>query len=156
MIKIMSGDLLEATEDIIVHQTNCFGGFGSGIAGQIKEKFPQAYEDYRHLFKDKKRRPELLGDVRVTMIKNDKICKYICHLFSQDSYGYDGRKYTSYDAMYQGLLYIKEQAMNSKKSVALPYMLGCGLGGGSWKIVQAIIEDVFEDYEVTIYKLGEY
>ena len=39
MIKIVKSNILDATEDIICHQTNCFGIMGSGLAKQIKEKY---------------------------------------------------------------------------------------------------------------------
>lgn len=31
---------------------------------------------------------------------------------------------------------------------------GCGIANGDWKIVYKIIEEVFRDYDVTLYKLG--
>jgi hypothetical protein len=37
-------------------------------------------------------------------------------------------------------------------SIAIPFNLGCGLAGGNWDTVDKIIEDVFDDYDVTIYK----
>ena len=39
-MEIIEGNLLEAPERIIVHQTNCMGVMGSGIAKQIKAKYP--------------------------------------------------------------------------------------------------------------------
>jgi O-acetyl-ADP-ribose deacetylase (regulator of RNase III) len=155
MINYVVGDLLEAKEDIIVHQVNCQGKMGSGIALQIKNKFPSAYDDYMTLFKTKKSRPDLLGDVRITMIKDESKCKYIVHLFGQEYYGYDGKRYTNYEALYKGLQYIKDQANGHKKTVAIPYKIGSDRGGADWEIVLKMIEKIFEDYSVTIYKLEE-
>ncbi|EGL17721.1 hypothetical protein HMPREF9413_4472 [Paenibacillus sp. HGF7] len=42
--------------------------------------------------------------------------------------------------------------MKSEQSIALPYNIGCGLAGGDWDIVEQIIEEVFIDYDVTLYK----
>jgi len=48
MLKKIKGDLLamgEAGEfDVIVHGCNCFNTMGAGIARQIREKYPQAYQ----------------------------------------------------------------------------------------------------------------
>jgi hypothetical protein len=45
--------------------------------------------------------------------------------------------------------------MCDNDSIALPYNLGCGLDGGDWIVVYKIIEEVFNDYDVTIYELPE-
>ena len=41
-----TGDLLDAPVDYICHQVNCQGRMGSGIAKQIKERWPVVYEGY--------------------------------------------------------------------------------------------------------------
>ena len=43
MIKIVEGNLLKAKERYICHQTNCKGMMNSGVALQIKNKYPKAY-----------------------------------------------------------------------------------------------------------------
>ena len=49
MIKTVEVNLLEAKERCICHQVNCQGVMGSGVALQIKRKYPQAYKDYKIL-----------------------------------------------------------------------------------------------------------
>lgn len=152
MIKLVVGDLLMASEDIIVHQVNCRGKFGSGIALQIKNRFPKAYEDYMSLMTENKDNEAMLGQVYVSVINNDK---YIAHLFGQFNYGYDGKRYTNYEALYNGLEYVKDQAQQHNKSIAIPYKIGSDRGGADWDIVYKMIEKIFGDYEVTLYKLEE-
>lgn len=148
MIKIVEGDVTKATEDIIIHQVNCQGKMGSGVAKAIRSNFPEAYDEYMEL--TGKIKPEqLLGHAQVVQSKN----KFITNLFGQLYYGYDGKRYTSYDALYDGFSYIAQHAKRAGKSVAMPYLIGCGLGGGDWKIVQTMIEQIFED--VTLYKYKE-
>jgi hypothetical protein len=48
---------------------------------------------------------------------------------------------------------VKRKKWIDNDSIALPYNLGCGLASGDWNIVYKIIEEVFNDYDVTIYKL---
>jgi hypothetical protein len=36
------------------------------------------------------------------------------------------------------------------KSVAFPYGMSCGLGGGSWNIIYAMICDVFESSDIEV------
>ena len=46
MIKIIEGNILNAEEDIICHQVNCRGKMGSGLAKQIRDKYPDVYKEY--------------------------------------------------------------------------------------------------------------
>jgi O-acetyl-ADP-ribose deacetylase (regulator of RNase III) len=47
-MKILKGDLLKYAEDgyfdIIIQGCNCFNTFGSGLAKQIKEQYPEAFK----------------------------------------------------------------------------------------------------------------
>ncbi len=46
MIKIIDGNLFDTKAKIIAHQVNCRGVMGSGVALQIKERYPYVYEMY--------------------------------------------------------------------------------------------------------------
>ena len=48
-IIFITGDLFDTKANVILHQVNCQGVMGSGIAAEIKRRFPQAYEDYKTL-----------------------------------------------------------------------------------------------------------
>ena len=50
--------------------------------------------------------------------------------------------------------YIRMWAENNNLSIAIPYGIGCSIANGDWNKVYKIIEKVFEDYDVTLYKLG--
>lgn len=146
MIKFVDGDLLQATEDIIGHQVNCRRKMRSGIAKQIREKYPRAYDVY--MASTEGYDPEdLLGKIALCPVGG----KIIAHLFGQLNYGYDGQRYTSYDGLYDSLVKLKDIAKRHSKSVALPANLGSDRGGADWDIVLKMIEKVFDDYEVTIY-----
>ena len=58
-------------------------------------------------------------------------------------------------AMQKGLDYIKAWARNNNLTIAIPYKIGCGIANGDWNKVRKIIEKVFSDYDITIYKLKE-
>jgi O-acetyl-ADP-ribose deacetylase (regulator of RNase III) len=152
MIKIVQGDVTKASENIIIHQVNCQGKMGSGVAKGIRSSFPKVYDEYMKMCEWAKEKERLLGHAQVVQVGDNK---YIVNLFSQLFYGYDGKRYTSYDALYDGFSYIAEHAKRTNKSVAMPYLIGCGLGGGDWGIVYRIIEQIFGDYEVTLYQYEE-
>ena len=155
------GNLLDAPVDYICHQTNCQGRMGSGIAKQIKERWPVVYDAYISAYKD--REDEILRncggfehmpDVSETLLGylqkvpvNDK--QTVINMFAQQYYGYDGKRYTSYDAFWACLGGIRDSVPKGSK-------IGCGLGGANWEVIFRMIEQVLgEDYEVYIYMLEE-
>ncbi|WP_297419058.1 macro domain-containing protein [Clostridium sp.] len=157
MINIIEGNILNAKEDIICQQVNCQGVMGAGLAKQIKNKYPKVYENYRHICQDyKNNKKSLLGQVIFGIQTNDN--KIIANLCGQDKYGRD-KQYTNYSALRKSLneIYNSVTNVNSTlkgKSIAIPYGIGCGLAGGNWDVVYKMIEDIFKDYDVTIYKLS--
>ena len=129
----------------IIHQANCQNTMGSGIARQIRERYPEAYEA------DCQTTP---GDIRklgtFSWVKA-KDGKFIYNCYSQYRYGREQR-HTNYEAIYTGLNSIKSHAETyDLTKLSLPHNMGCMLGGGSWRIVNAIIEDIFENSETELY-----
>ena len=47
MIKVVKGNLLDATEAIIAHQVNCQRKMNSGVAKAIREKYPIVFDIYQ-------------------------------------------------------------------------------------------------------------
>ena len=94
MIKIIDGDILQASEDIICHSCNCQGVMGGGVAKQIKEKYPDIYRQYKKLC-DRTESKELLGSVQLIGCDDGKI---IANLFGQYKYGTD-KQQTDYKAL---------------------------------------------------------
>jgi O-acetyl-ADP-ribose deacetylase (regulator of RNase III) len=154
MINIVNGNILNATEDIICHQVNCKGVMGSGLAKQIKDKYPECYQAYKEFLRIYEP-TEALGKSQIVTCKNGKL---IANIFGQLNYG-TNKQYTNYSALQNGLDSVANAITNIEKyknnTVAIPYGIGCGLGGGDWDIVQKIIKEIFEFYgcDVTIYKL---
>jgi O-acetyl-ADP-ribose deacetylase (regulator of RNase III) len=181
MITIIKGSLLDAKEDILVHQVNCQGVMGSGVAYFIKQKWPEVYRQYRDFINDTlssedniawhigNNESKLLGLVNFAHTdpynqNPNEPQKMIANLFGQDSYSGQGGRFTNYEALYKGLEIVNELAKFSKQlakypenqkhsSVAMPYKIGCGLGGGTWDIVYAMIKAIFTEVDVTIYDI---
>ncbi|MFP3389481.1 macro domain-containing protein [Brevibacillus sp. SIMBA_040] len=147
---IVNGDLLKASEDIIGHQVNCKGVMGSGVAKLIKEKYPEAFEFYKDKCNTTADKQELLGMCQLVECTNGKT---VANLFGQLKYGRGKEQYTDYSALESALLELKNRAMNINSSIALPFNIGCGLANGSWDVVSKMIEEIYSDYDVTLYKL---
>lgn len=144
MITIKKGDLLEAEEEVIAHQVNCFGAAG-GLAAAVFDRWPEAESDYMQLMRRAK--PQgLLGTIQLTGQQRDG--HIIANLFGQYHPGEDYRP----EALESALALLASYAKDIGWSVALPYKLSCGICGGDWNEVKGIIERTMEGVNCVIYQ----
>jgi O-acetyl-ADP-ribose deacetylase (regulator of RNase III) len=148
MIKSVEGNILDASENVICQQVNCKGIMGAGLAKDIILRYPVVYSQYRKYCNIQE---SLLGNVLYIMVKIPN--KIIACLFGQDDYGRSNKVYTNYQALEQALTKVCLYAKENNYSIAIPYELGCGLANGDWNIVYDMIKRVFENFNVTIYRL---
>jgi O-acetyl-ADP-ribose deacetylase (regulator of RNase III) len=144
MIKEIECDIFESGADVICHQVNCQGVMGSGIAAQVRARYPWVYGQYRNLCQNPM--GNLLGYVQKVYINETQA---IMNCFSQNNFGYDGQCYTDYDAVkyvFSSIAILCSQA----STIAIPYKYGCARGGGDWNRVRAIIDEAFKDYQGTV------
>jgi O-acetyl-ADP-ribose deacetylase (regulator of RNase III) len=149
MVKFYEGNLLDSGADLICHQVNCQGKMNSGIAKAIREKWPEVYTAY-----SKVEHLEMLGHIQSVYIGNvNGKDRGVINMFAQFTYGYDGRRYTSYDAFWTCLGEIKRY-MTPGQRIAFPARIGCVRGGANWNVILAMITEVLgEDFEVEIWDL---
>ena len=147
------GDLLAEGNNIhyICHQVNCQGKMGSGIAKQIRAKYPIVYEKYKKEIEDNGAQA-VYGTILPIDVDG---CTCIVNMFSQFNYGYDGKRYTSYDAFWNCLNELKElvdiEAFPQVKAIGFPKGIGCGLGGANWAVIHKMIETVFSNPKYCVY-----
>lgn len=147
MVKHVKGDIFQSGADVILHQVNCQGVMGSGIAKQVREKYPNVYKEYKDLC-DLEFDPKNLLGIAQPVHANDKTI--IVNIFAQENFGYDGKCYTDYNALREGLKTVYKS--NKDDIIAIPYLMGCHRGGGDWNIVYKMIEEIFADCDVTLYE----
>lgn len=153
MIKTVKGNVLDVERGIIVHSCNAQGVMGSGIALEIKKRFPEAYKAYKN---SEKENGLHLGDISKYHVSEGK---FIINGIGQRNYGRDGRRYTSYDAIVSIFEFVNLFASYylEDKGVALPIcfpLIGCDRGGAKWEIVSAIIDTTIDDkFEKVLYVL---
>lgn len=145
-IYIIEKNLFESDALIFCHQVNCLGVWGSGIAKSVREIFPDVYEKYREICVKNK----YLGNLGNTAIIQSGN-RYIANMFAQERFGYDGIRYTSYDAFYNCLVRIKEFCeKNNINKIALPYKIGSDRGGADWNVIYSMIESVFAKTNIMV------
>ena len=155
-METLHGDLFEYFDygvhgvgvDAIAHVCNCQGVMGSGIAKTIKERYPQAFNEYR---KHEETRGLTLGSVSVAKFNTHDGSKLVLNLHAQEFYGTDGKRYLDYEAMYECLIEARHWLnFYDIKSLGVPYNMGCDRAGGSWTIVEAMIKAVFAKSDILI------
>ena len=150
-------DIFESGADIICHQVNCQGVMGSGVAKQVRSKYPKAYIEYSKWCQTMSPH-ELLGKAQLVFLRypwednpnNEPMG--IINIFGQLNYGYNGACYTDYDALKNAFKTIADfvHIDNTHPVLAFPYKFGCARGGGDWNIVYQIIKEAFQDCMVFI------
>lgn len=135
-IRVIKGNLLTSNENVIIHQVNCQGVMGAGIAKQIKDKYPMVFSAYKKYCPN----PQLLGKIQYIRVNDDR---YIINLFGQNGFGRD-KRYTDYSALRTGIRKALDFAADrGYKSVGIPYMIGCGLAGANeTTVAQIIFEEI--------------
>ena len=153
-VVVKEGNVFDSDADIICHQVNCQGVMGSGVAKEVRERYPAVYEEYKKLCdKHKNYTAGLLGKVQMAPVNDGDDSNWIANCFGQDKYGYDGAQYTSVGALMEAFICVAEQARANNWKVAMPYKIGCCRGGADWDTVRKIINVTFHDVAVELWKL---
>lgn len=149
-MKKVKGDLLKSNKNVIAHGCNCQGSMGAGIAKQIKEQYPKAYEKYVKACSEYSA-DDLLGRVQYVEINNTF---YIANLFTQKYYGrlHNGLDYDVFKKCMDKLI---GDCAKNHIFLGIP-KIGCGLAGGDWNRCEDIISDLESKYDydkLTLYYL---
>lgn len=150
MIKYINGNLFDSNAEIICHQANCQGVMGAGVALELKQRYPKVFESYRKDYICGRLEP---GYVNFTKNNRDQIVASMC---GQDTCCGYSKVLTNYDALQECLSKVVKfaKSLDISATIALPYMMSCGLAGGDWNIVSKMVEDTFEVFNVEVWKLS--
>ena len=120
---------------IIAHQVNCKGGIGSGVAKALIDKWHKVKTQYHMFYDFYEDKFQLLGKYDLVNVEENII---VFNCFTKFDRGYDGKLYTSYSAI--DTCFTNIGKLQTKYPIYIPYLYGCGLGGGDWETVQTIID----------------
>lgn len=135
MINIIKKDITTINSPaIIMHGVNCQGKMGSGVAKALFTKWSDVREKYLTIPVDKME----LGLTQIVNVEKDL---YVANCFTQEFYGYDGKKYADETAILKCLFDVTALANCLKIYDIYSPKIGCGLGGLNWE------EDVFCQFQ---------
>ncbi len=141
-MKRVKGNILDAGHGIICHQVNCRMVMGSGLAKQIRTKWPHVYSEYMQLNTWPVERR--FGLCQIVEIKSKEL--YVANLFGQLDYGREkGRVYTDTGALGNALNQLRgwhSENCHEDFPIWFPFKIGCGLAGGNWNEVQTLLESL--------------
>ena len=133
----ITGNLLDIASGVICHQVNCRGVAGAGLALQIRRRWPMWYTHYRSI-------SGYLGLVDWWRADEDL---WIASLYAQSGYGMEER-HTNYSAFGQCLMHIRRTCHADYSRIYIPHGIGCGLAGGDWGIIRALIADALPNAQI--------
>lgn len=138
------GNIFDSNAPLLCHQVNCRGVMGAGIAKQIRELYPIVYTAYRQAYESNKL---LLGKVIYVSVEDNRIIANLC---GQYSYGRSGQ-YTDYRALADCFDSINAFCKNNFiTTIAIPYKMGCGYGGGEWRMVLSAVVMALADSDINV------
>lgn len=146
------GNLLDALSptNAIAHGCNCKGVWGSGVAKQMYERYPDAFLEYKKWCHTALTPGEILGYVHMF----DTGHGTIYNMFTQETFGRDPEtRYVSYDALDMAFASVQENCRLKGLTLNIPDLIGAGLGGGNRKVITSIIEaqEKFFGQEVVVW-----
>lgn len=159
MIKHLHCSVLDTYAAIVAHQVNCQGVMGSGVASQVKRKYPEAYQMYKELCDENAHyKVGLLGKTQLCPVSSNPDGTpriYVANMFGQLDYGRSKYYvYTDYLALRQCLTSLSQFAKQNNLIIAMPFRLGCDRGNGDWDgHVYPMIQKILSENEVLICKI---
>lgn len=135
-MKEIEKDITTIDEGLVIHGVNCQRKMASGVAKEIRAKWPIVYEKYMNA------QPKL-GATQIVHIKEQL---WVCNCYTQQYYGYDGKAYADIIAIEKCLRFVARLSAESTLPIYMP-RIGCGLGGLDWNYdLIPLIEEVEERF----------
>lgn len=152
-VHYLRGDATDPQVDgaaLIVHVCNDEGKWGKGFVLALNRRWREPERVYRAAFK--KSPLPALGDVQFIKVSEERT---VANLIGQHGVRSARSKAPApirYPAVRAGLEKVADFALAHDAIVAMP-RIGCGLAGGTWDVIEKIIEDTLGRIEVQVYDL---
>lgn len=148
-IQIIKGDATEPVGDakkLIIHICNNLGRWGAGFVLGLNKKWKEPMAEYMNL------KAFTLGTVQYIQVTKDTTVVNMIAQRGINSKFEPFKRRVDYDVLRSCLVQIREKYPSSEYTIHAP-RIGCGLAGGSWDIVEKIINEELANFNVFIYDL---
>lgn len=149
-IKYINGDIFSNDERrVICHICNDIGKWGKGFVLAISNKWKEPEIQYRKWHKSNNN--FILGEIQLVKVSSNTL---IANMIAQHGIKSQYNPIPiQYDALRNCLNKLTEYCISNNFDVHMP-MIGSGLAGGDWKIIESIIVDTLckNNINVTVYK----
>lgn len=138
MKRFAFGDILSVERGIIVHGCNAQGVMNSGLAQQIKARWPGCWMTYNAYLQERKDKDpaDLLGHIVPYRVFDGPT---IINAITQKDYGRDpNRRYVNYRAIRDAFNAVALAYSHRDLPINYP-QIGAGLGNGDWGLISGII-----------------
>lgn len=131
---------------VIAHICNNKGAWGAGFVMAISKRWPQPEAEYRKM----RKRPLGLNAYVFCETKGGRDI-IVANMIAQDGFPTAERRVAvDYNALDQCLESLFDLCRRTNLEVAMP-RIGCGIGGGDWKTVEALILKHIGETVTTVY-----
>jgi O-acetyl-ADP-ribose deacetylase (regulator of RNase III) len=149
-IQYLTGDATNPIGEgkkIIPHICNDIGGWGKGFVLAISKRWKDPELQYKEWYKSKENFE--LGQIQLVSV-TDAIT--IANIIGQRDIkkGKDGTPPIRYDAVKKGINKVAKHAKEINASIHMP-RIGCGLAGGNWEEIEAIIKDELTSQGIPVF-----
>lgn len=148
MLQYIKKDMLTVERGVLCHGVNTQGRMASGIAKEIRKKWPGVYKAYAQMGMGS----ALLGQADVIQV-DDADELFVANCYTQISCGRKGR-YADPNAIHHSLnavctfVNVRWQTVTDKSLPVYMPKIGCGLGGLDWETdVEPVINQLTEKWQ---------
>lgn len=137
--------LEEGRKVVFLHGCNAQGQMGSGVADQVRERWPEVFDFYeKHC---ESRDPEdLLGSVIWATADDESV--EVANAITQKDYGSPSEQHADLEAIEECLDEVDKRYWVDLDAVFVSVRVGCGLGGLEWDDVREKFEQSHLDWNI--------
>ena len=138
MIEYIKKNVITVGMGIVAQGVNCQHRMASGVAKDIRARWPIVYDEYMKMPKGK----AMLGTAHLIRINEGRDDLFIANCYTQQFYGYGGGTYANKKSVADSLDMVAAHSEIYDLPIFMP-RIGCGLGGLDWeRDVEPIVREI--------------
>lgn len=140
ILYVRQGNIFCSPCQTIINTVNCYGVMGTGIALQVKERYPEVFESYKLICDQRRFKP---GNTQLVKIHNSR---WILNFATKDHWFHPSKIEWIEKGLYEFCLKYEQRGITSAAFIPL----GCKNGQLSWAKVQPLMERYLSELPIPI------